>query len=188
MVYSDGVGTWAPCGMLCHHAGGLDHAGDHMFECQHTLPPPPPARPVETQQVQQETPALEEKPAEKHPEPVELALPGSPSGEHTCDYCRNGHSTIGDLTGRIHEEEEAEEKGSTAKGSVGSYRNMQKGGDKGKGTGKQSKDASGKETCYSWRFRQGSCRGDNACPNNWAHCCQWCMSTQRRTMDCPQHR
>ena len=156
-------------------------------------------------------------------------------------------STIGDLTCRIREEEEAEEKtfwqrcdicqcparvpyaqcnfcndqpsyhhgrccwenpgrnrdqvtmpqpkwrkgadeGSTAKGSVGNYWNRQKGGDKGKGKGKQSKDASGIETCYSWRFRQGSCKGDNACPNNRAHCCQWCLSTQHRTMDCPQHR
>ena len=80
------------------------------------------------------------------------------------------------------------DKGSTAKGSVGNYRNRQQGGDKGKGKGKQSKDASGKEICYSWRFRQGSCKGDNACPNNRAHCCQWCLSTQHRTMDCPQHR
>ena len=79
-------------------------------------------------------------------------------------------------------------KGSTAKGSVGNYWTNQKGGDKGKGKGKQSKDASGKEICYSWGFRQGSCKGDNACPNNRAHCCQWCLSTQHRTMDCPQHR
>ena len=80
------------------------------------------------------------------------------------------------------------DKGSTAKGSVGNYWNRQKGGDKGKGKGKQSKDASGIETCYSWRFRQGSCKGDNACPSYRAHCCQWCRSTQHRTMDCPQHR
>ena len=80
------------------------------------------------------------------------------------------------------------DKGSTAKGSVGNYWNRQKGGDKGKGKGKQSKDASGIETGYSWRFRQGSCKGDNACPSYRAHCCQWCRSTQHRTMDCPQHR
>ena len=57
-----------------------------------------------------------------------------------------------------------------------------------RGKGKQSKDASGKEICYSWGFRQGSCKGDNPCPNNRAHRCQWCLSTQHRTMDCTQHR
>ena len=76
------------------------------------------------------------------------------------------------------------DKGASPKGSVAANWASRKGGDKGKGKGKSSKDATGKEICYSWGFRQGACKGDNPCPNNRAHCCQWCLSTQHRTMDC----
>ena len=56
--------------------------------------------------------------------------------------------------------------------------------DKGKGKGKgkgrlKQVDNQGKELCYSWNNKKGSCAGDGACANGRVHKCQICLGDHR---------
>ena len=71
-------------------------------------------------------------------------------------------------------------------GSRGSGNNRGGGGkgrgksSKGKGKGKlHSKDDRGREICYSYNNRKGSCAGDGACPNGRSHICSICKGNHR---------
>ena len=49
--------------------------------------------------------------------------------------------------------------------------------------GRWRSDASGKPICWGWAHKNGC---STVCPDNRAHCCEFCRSTAHRTTDCPQ--
>eukprot|EP00971_Amphidinium_carterae_P265675 5270709-Amphidinium_carterae.1 len=75
-----------------------------------------------------------------------------------------------------------------AREELNNYRSSKPNPSKGKGKSKSKHAPDGREICYSWNSKRGSCENvavGQACKNGRAHICQLCGSADHPAADCP---
>eukprot|EP00971_Amphidinium_carterae_P339985 6478101-Amphidinium_carterae.1 len=75
-----------------------------------------------------------------------------------------------------------------AREELNNYRTGKPAPPKGKGKSKSKHTPEGREICFSWNSKKGSCEGIPAgqpCKNGRAHVCQTCGSVEHPAADCP---